>query len=367
MAPEPIASTPVDQMRRVPLFWKLFAAQVAVITLVLVLAVRLLPGRNDWPDLLMIGLLTFALGALLSGWILRVALRPMDDLTETARRVTMGDWRARAPNWAFADDRTRRLARVLNEMLDAVALAKRTQRDLSRRVLLSEERERERLAHELYAGTAQTMAGVLVRLRILERHIDPSVDVSGIAEISDELRLALQEIRSVARRLRPPELDELGVRSALEAHVRMVHEKTGVPIAFDGDIPEARLSSDARLGLFRIVQEAICNAVEHGAPSRIDVSFVQTANQLRVAVIDDGCGFDVPAMGRLADFSNLGLVGMRERAQYALGHLSIASSPGRGTRVALVLPLQQARLEAIGSARHESRIDPAPVVARIEV
>jgi signal transduction histidine kinase len=326
---------------RVPLFWKLYGAQVAVLTLVLAVSVRVLPGREPGAGLLLVVVLTFSLSAALSAWVLRRALRPVEDLTETARRVTEGDWRARAPRSPFADDRMERLGRVLNEMLDAVALAHHTQRDLSRRVLESEERERERIAHELYAGTAQTLAGLLVRLRVLARQLDPEIEDTGIDEITDELRTALQEIRSVARRLRPPELDELGVRSALEAHARTLTDDGDVHVAFVGTVPEARLSSDARLGLFRIAQEAITNAVEHGRPSRIDVAFHTTANGLRVEVVDDGRGFDVPPGGRLADFANLGLVGMRERAEYAQGNLTISSTPGEGTRVNLILPLER--------------------------
>lgn len=334
---------------RVPLFWKLYGAQVAVLTLVLAVSVKVLPGQDPGAGLLLVVVLTFSLSAALSAWVLHMALRPVQDLTDTARRVTQGDWRARAPRSPFADERTERLGQVLNEMLDAVALAHRSQRDLSRRVLESEERERERIAHELYAGTAQTLAGLLVRLRVLSRHVDPEVDQSGIDEITDELRTALQEIRSVARRLRPPELDELGVRSALEAHARTITEGAAIAVDFTGDVPEERLDSDARLGLFRIAQEAITNAVEHGRPERISVGFHSTANGLRVEVVDDGRGFEVPAGGRLADFANLGLVGMRERAEYAQGSLMISSNPGEGTRVSLVLPLQRGALAAAGS------------------
>jgi two-component system sensor histidine kinase UhpB len=331
---------------RIPLFWKLYGAQVVVLTLVLAVSVKVLPGQDPGAGLLLVVVLTFSLSAALSAWVLRMALRPVQDLTDTARRVTQGDWRVRAPRSPFADERMERLGQVLNEMLDAVALAHRSQRDLSRRVLESEERERERIAHELYAGTAQTLAGLLVRLRILSRQVDPEVDRSGIEEITAELRTALQEIRSVARRLRPPELDELGVRSALEAHARTLTEGSDVQVRFTGDVPEERLDSDARLGLFRITQEAITNAVEHGRPDRIDIAFHPTANGLRVEVVDDGSGFEVPAGGRLADFANLGLVGMRERAEYAQGNLMISSTPGVGTRVSLLLPLQRASLPA---------------------
>lgn len=361
---EAAGSTPSDWrgvLLRVPLFWKLYGAQVAVLTLVLAISVKVLPGRDPGAELLLVVVLTFSLSAALSAWVLHMVLRPVKDLTETAERVTRGDWRARAPRSPFADDRTERLGQVLNEMLDAVALAHRTQRDLSRRVLESEERERERVAQELYAGTAQTLAGLLVRLRVLARQITPDRDHTGIEEITDELRTALQEIRSAARRLRPPELDELGVRSALEAHARTVTEDRATTVRFTGEVPEASLGPDARLGLFRIVQEAITNAVQHARPRRIEVTFSENADRLRVEVSDDGTGFQVPPGDRLADFANLGLVGMRERAEYARGTLTIASTPGEGTRITLVLPLTRRALDPATGDVGSTEVRPAVV------
>lgn len=348
-----------ERVLRIPLFWRLMAAQVFVLSLILVLSAKLLPGRTSGVGVLLAIVAIFALGALFSGWFLHMALRPIEGLTDTARRVTSGDWSARAPDSPYADERTRRLASVLNEMLEAMALAQRTQRDLSRRVLAGEERERERQAHELYAGTAQTLAGVLVRLRIVEREIRDAPRTHGLAVISDELRSALNQTRQIARRLHPPELDQIGVRAALEAHARTITDGRRISTVFTGHANEARLNSDARLALFRIVQEAICNAVDHAQPSRIDVRFTPTERELQVEVTDDGIGFEVPRGERLVDFANLGLIGMRERAEYAHGRLRVHSQPGHGTTIGLALPLLESPVEA--SAGHGSFNGVAPL------
>ncbi|HSG06720.1 MAG TPA: sensor histidine kinase, partial [Longimicrobiales bacterium] len=228
---------------------------------------------------------------------------------------------------------------VFNDMLDALSASRTRQQELARRVLESEERERQRIAHELYSGTAQTLAGVLVRLRIAERHLTGGQD-SSIMEIREEVVSALEEIRGVARRLRPPELDELGVRVALEAHARSMTEGRRMDIQFHGEVPA--LSRESSLALFRIVQEAISNAVLHSGADTVDVTFVTGEASVVVEIVDDGRGFDL-GVALAQTGQSLGLFGMHERAGYVQGELSLESGPGRGTRVRVNLPLTAQR------------------------
>jgi two-component system sensor histidine kinase UhpB len=224
-------------------------------------------------------------------------------------------------------------------MLDSLSAHRARQQELARRVLESEERERQRIAHELYSGTAQTLAGVLVRLRIAERHLSSSAHDS-IHEIREEVVSALEEIRGVARRLRPPELDELGVRAALEAHARSMTDGKRMDVRFDGVVPP--LSRETSLALFRIAQEAITNAVLHSGADAVTVRFAVEGGSLVTEVADDGCGFE-PAAALTPSGQSLGLFGMHERAGYVQGELSLESGPGRGTRVRVVLPVNAPR------------------------
>lgn len=332
------------RLLRVPLFWKLLLANVLFVAVagagvawaVERGVVSLAPRIAAY--LVVAGTLVTA--ALAGALVVRLALRPVDTLADVARRVREGDWTARVPTSLLADRRLERLQHVVNEMLDAVTVSRRRQRELSRRVLEAEERERERIAHELYAGTAQTLAAVLVRLRIVAREAAADADREGIEAITDEVRHALEEIRSVARRLRPPELDELGVRAALEAHARGLADTYGLRIDFHGQVPEACLSDDARLALFRVVQEGLSNAALHAHASHVHTRFVRAADALVVEVEDDGSGFDAddPALLAPGDGAGLGLPGMIERAGYAGGSLVLDSEPGRGTRLRLLLP-----------------------------
>ncbi|MEQ9570433.1 MAG: histidine kinase [Longimicrobiales bacterium] len=302
-------------MLRAPLFWKLLLPQVVLVGLLLgVAAAAAGPRITSMGGLALDLAIGVAATLALSAWVVHLALRPIRDLADTARRTAEGDRSARVPASALADPRIEELVDVFNEMLDALAVARRHQLEDSRRVLAAEERERERIAHELYAGTAQTLAGVLIRLRILQRTFEGGEPVPLLEEVVSEVRLALDEVRGVARRLRPPELDELGVRAALVAHARRLVDEFGVPVDLEGDVPEDRLDPGARLALFRIVQEGLTNAVQHARASRVRARFRPLPAVFRAEVADDGSGFD-PASAVPTTEAQLGLVGMRERAE----------------------------------------------------
>lgn len=348
----------VAGLLRVSLFWKIFLANLALVAVAAWagIAIALGMGRYDPGTATAVGIVAGSLVILLSlavnAVLVRVALSPLENLEATAHRVRSGDGDARAPGSPVSDDALQRLVDVFNEMLDAVSVNRTRQKELARRVLESEERERQRIAHELYSGTAQTLAGVLVRLRIVERHLKSGANGS-IDEIREEVVNALEGIRGVARRLRPPELDELGVRVALEAHARSMTEGRQVTTRFEGSVPE--LPREVSLALFRIVQEAISNAVLHAEAASVSVRFGDLGDAVEAEVVDDGTGFELgPALARSR---SLGLFGMHERAGYVRGELSIESGPGRGTRVHVVIPTTEQELSYGSDHALEGTID----------
>lgn len=333
-----------------PLFWKLVLSNIflmATVGLVVAGVVRT-AGEPGVPGAVLAVLLLGALAAAgtVSGWIVRLALHPLEQLEETTEAVRKGDLAARAPRSPLADRRLDRVRRVLNEMLDALDVARRRQKELSRRVLRAEERERELIASELYAGTAQTLAGVLVRLRVLQRNWGDEGSSEQLEFLGMEVRAALEEVRAVARRLRPPELDELGVRAALEAHARSLTDAEGIRVEFTGELPENGLSEDARLALFRVVQEALTNVARHARATRVSVRFQEARDGLVTEVTDNGVGFDPRELGS-QDQARLGLLNMIERAGYAQGSIHVDAAPGEGTRVRLVLPWHSGEPETV--------------------
>lgn len=325
----------------VPLFWKIVLANGTLMALVGAITALAMsgPGHESVPRSVLVVLLlgTLLAAAVLNAWIVALALRPLDRVVETAEAVRLGNLAARTQTSPLTDPELDRLGRVLNEMLEALSQARERQKELSHQVLRAEERERERIAGELYAGTAQTLAGVLVRLRLLMRQTTDDTGRRQMDEVASEIRAALEEVRAFARRLRPPELDELGVRAALEAHARGLAGEGGPRIDFQGELQDAELSDDARLALFRVVQEALTNAVRHSGASRISVTFQPGDDGLETVVEDDGTGFDPDELEKEKP-ARLGLLTMIERAGYAQGITQVESAPGSGTRIRLVLP-----------------------------
>ncbi len=324
-----------------PLFWKIILANLAVVAVGTTVGAVALPtlgpgAATGWVALL--GGALLVAGLCVNVILVRLALSPLEDLQRTAEAIRGGRLEARSPTSPFSDRKLSQLVCAFNGMLDAVDRNRERQQELARRVLEAEERERERVAHELYSRTAQTLAAVLVRLRLARKQLDCDRE-GALEEIRAGVVDALEEIRGVARRLRPPELDELGVQAALEAHARSLTEGSPVEVSFEGGLPE--LDREATLALFRIVQEAITNAVLHGTPDRVRVSFRTADGRLTAEVRDDGVGFDLDR-ALMSTSQSLGLFGMHERAGYLEGELSLESGPGSGTAVRVSLPLERA-------------------------
>lgn len=332
---------------RVPLFYKILLANAAIVLvgavaggLAMARYVRAAPGRSP-ADL--VGLLAGAgvvLSLVVNALILRLALRPLALLERTAARVRGGDLTSRVPLSPVADRELDRLARTFNAMLDASAADRQRLRDVAARALGAAEEERKRIARELHDETAQRLAALLLRLRLLRGAADSAALGGGLDGLRVEIGDVLEGVRRFARGLRPPALDDLGLRLALESHARAVAEASGVAIEFapPGEPVDNLLSTDAELALYRIVQEALSNAVRHSGARRVRLRVAREGDRIIASIADDGRGFD-PARPSAAEGAGLGLFGMRERAAYLGGEVEIRAAPGAGTEVVAVIPL----------------------------
>jgi signal transduction histidine kinase len=153
-------------------------------------------------------------------------------------------------------------------------------------------------------------------------------------------------------------LDDLGLEEALRAHIRDWSPRWSTNVTLTGS-QLGRLPGDVELALFRVVQEALSNVAKHALASRAEVSMSRRGRTLRLAVEDDGCGFDVEA----ARDSRLGLFGMQERLALIGGTLAIHSAPGRGTRVCAKYRCCAAEASpAVGERSESSEYDYAVLV-----
>ncbi len=212
---------------------------------------------------------------------------------------------------------------------------------LLNQVITVQEEERRRIARELHDETAQSLASLLLGLsalqeaRTLKATRDRARDLHGVATH------ALAEVRRLAWGLRPSVLDDLGLATALERYAEEFGRTRGITVALQtAGLEEARMPAAVETALYRIMQEALSNVARHAGARRVGVQLQRHGATVALVVEDDGQGFDPaqpPAPSTAA--RGLGIHSMRERAAVHKGALAIDSAPGRGTRVAVEIPL----------------------------
>ncbi|HUE95508.1 MAG TPA: ATP-binding protein [Longimicrobiaceae bacterium] len=334
---------------RIPLFYKILIANAGIVLVGTVVGTVLtrafIRGGTAFPVGWVVALASSGVlvTILVNALILRLALTPLKLLEETAGRVQGGDLDARVPYSPLRDRQLERLTRTFNAMLDNLESYRQRLSGIAARAMNAEEEERKRIARELHDDTAQALASLLIRLRLLRAVEDPAARDPALDEMRAEVGDALERIRRFARGLRPPALDDLGLVPALESHVRALSESIGVTTRVEAEPLEGTLTRQAELALYRIAQEATSNAVRHGNPGRVTIRLRKQRDAVELQVEDDGGGFDVDRVLQ-TDEGGLGLFGMQERAAYVGGNLSIVSEPGEGTRVLARIPLSVAGL-----------------------
>jgi two-component system, NarL family, sensor histidine kinase DevS len=247
--------------------------------------------------------------------------------------VAAHDKRASDPRFDEGD--VRLAESLVSRAAIAVDLSQRVSRDAVRRVVEAQEFERARLARELHDETGQALTSILLGLKSLEDAVDSDDGRAAAAALRGLVVSTLQNVRRLAVELRPSALDDFGLVAALERLAATVAEQSSIVIDFEARLDDERLMPEAETALYRIVQEALTNAVKHARASRVSITLVRKEEFAVVVVEDDGQGFDPQATRPGA----LGLGGMRERMALVGGRLSVESAPGSGTTLAAEIPL----------------------------
>lgn len=219
-------------------------------------------------------------------------------------------------------------------------------RDFGAGALRASEDERARIARELHDDTAQRLATALIRLRILERQVADEIAREQITDLRDALQETADGVRRIARGLRPPELEDAGLVSAVRSYARALHEGRGLEVAMDLEPVDRYLTPDGRLVVYRVVQEALNNVARHAGTDRASVRLYEASRQIVAEVRDDGRGF-APERVQAAG-GGLGLLGMQERAVMVGGRVTVDSRPGEGTAVVIRIPVElEAEVERV--------------------
>lgn len=328
-----------------PLFWRVFATNAAVLvaaTLVLVVS----PATVSFPIALaelivIIGGLAAMLALNLA--LLRRAFGPLQRLTTVMRGVDPLRPGERAAIDA-SEPEVAELAAAFNEMLARLEIERR---DSARRSLAAQEGERRRVARELHDEVGQALTAVVLQLDRVGHRADAGL--RGEVELAREtVRTSLEEVRAIARGLRPEALDELGLGSALASLTNDVARQTGVRVERRVTRSLPVLSPEEELVVYRVAQEGLTNIARHSEARRAWLTLDVSEGCVELEVRDDGRGFDSAAGART------GLLGMRERAVLIGATLEITSSGGQGTAVRLRLAPRR-HGEAADDAKHMGR------------
>ena len=239
---------------------------------------------------------------------------------------------------ALFDSEGQRLGYVsVNRDVTERRYAKETIRALLNEVLTAQEAERGRIARELHDDTAQTLTSLLVGLRAVEESKQLDTALAAASTLRGLVAAALLGVQRMARGLRPSVLDDLGLEEALERLAVDVSRTHGFLVDVHSTGPRLpRLAEGLEIALYRLAQEALFNATKHASPKAVSILVHRNPSEVRLVIEDDGKGFDD---SELLSESQLGLVGMRERAHLVGGSMTLESSPGHGTTICIRVPL----------------------------
>jgi two-component system sensor histidine kinase UhpB len=322
----------VADRRRLSLLWWVFFANGAVLFVVFLL-LSFSPIEISAPiELGQFALLVAGLAAMLalSVLLLRRVLSPFFRLTETMGAI---DPERPGQRLSGVDPRTSEgaaLVDAFNAMLDRLESARR---ESARTALAAQEAERSRVARELHDEIGQTLTAVMLQAE-RAADSDPTIAQAELVRVADAVRESLDEVRRIARELRPEALDDLGLVNALIALCSQMEDQGGTRVRrqLQGKLPP--LSPEIELVIYRIAQESLTNALRHARARVVNLSLAANTEGVTLAVSDDGRGMaSEPVPG------TAGISGMRERAMLVGGRLSIASGEGQGTEVMLTVPL----------------------------
>jgi signal transduction histidine kinase len=226
-----------------------------------------------------------------------------------------------------------------------IAQARVELEQLSARLVEAQENERKSISRELHDEVGQSLTGVLVEMANLSTLIR-NRDLDGVAVKADEIKKLVENsigvVRNMALLLRPSMLDDLGLVPALEWHAREVSKRAGLRVEIAAGQVREDLPEEHKTCVYRVVQEALHNAVRHAGARHVRISVRQQEEELLLSIEDDGAGFN-PRLER-----GLGLLGIQERVSHLGGTFEVDSAPGRGAVLRVTLPL-------VGTAMPEVR------------
>jgi signal transduction histidine kinase len=215
------------------------------------------------------------------------------------------------------------------------------QTELLQRVTQAQEAERKRIARELHDDTGQALTALALGLRGVSKLLvrQPEVASTQVEQLQQISTTALEELRHMISDLRPSHLDDLGLVAALRWYVEHINQRSPTQVSLKIAGQPYRLQPETETTLFRIAQEGLGNVLKHAEAQHTKVELAFEPELIRLAIEDDGKGFDTTGIMEPSAGRAWGLIGIQERAVLAGGRLSIDSAPGQGTCITVWVPV----------------------------
>lgn len=213
-------------------------------------------------------------------------------------------------------------------------------------IIQAQEDERLRVSREIHDGPAQVIANVIYRSSVCERLVEIDKDKAKreLREIREQIRGCLGEVRKIIFDLRPMTLDDLGLVATIHQFIEKFKKRTGIAVWYEVLGTEYKLDKHVEISVFRMVQESLNNVHKHAKATEAKLILEYNAEYISLFVEDYGQGFFVDDLKNSKEKSECyGLMGMKERVKMLSGQILIDSMPGRGTKIRILLPMQNAR------------------------
>ena len=217
------------------------------------------------------------------------------------------------------------------------------QETFARRLIESQENERKRMASELHDSLGQSLLLVKNYAVMAQRETaTPEKMREQLREISTTASASIDEVRSIARALRPYQLDRFGLTKTLEDATDMLAKSASLEIKTEIENVDRLFSPEAQISIYRVVQEWLNNVMKHSKASSARLVVRKENGLVRMRMEDDGVGFDYSAViNRSGGETGFGLANLRERVRLLGGSLKIESAPGKGTRLSVDVPYEE--------------------------
>jgi len=227
---------------------------------------------------------------------------------------------------------------------EAQALA--ASKEFSRRLISAQEQERKRLANELHDSLGQNLSLIKNRAYLALNRAELAPETAAHLQAIDEVAsAAIDEVRNLARNLRPLHIDQFGLTDAISNLLDRVAQSSDLRVERRLQNVDLFRGEDAT-HVYRMVQETLNNVIKHARATRLLVALERDLRCVRIRVEDDGCGFELKALGREPNRTGIGLNSLNERVRMLGGSLTIQTAPGQGTRIQIELPAVDPPAEA---------------------